>query len=430
MNISVIGTGYVGLVSAACFADIGNKVICVDNNKEKIENLIKGIMPIYEDGLEEICIRNHKNGNLTYTTDIKMAVEESQVIFIAVGTPPQKDGDVDMSAIYEVAKNIGEYINGYKVVVNKSTVPSGTQKLVTDIINSCQPKHTFDVISNPEFLREGTAIFDTLNTDRIVIGADNPAAADVLLKIYEPINTEKMVISPESAELIKYASNAFLATKIAFINEIANICDLSGANIDDVSRGMGLDKRISPHFLNAGIGYGGGCFPKDTQAMVKIAQKYNYDFQILKSVIAANQKQAYVVIDKLKTARPNIKGMRIAILGLAFKPNTDDIRGAASIGIIEELLKSEANIIVFDPLAMENAKKIQKNVLYANDVYEAISGAEVIIIVTEWEQFKQLDLARVKELMKNNVIIDGRNIFLPETMMNFGFEYYSVGRNN
>jgi UDPglucose 6-dehydrogenase len=348
VNISVIGTGYVGLVSGVCFAELDHKVICVDISEEKINMLNQGIMPIYEEGLEEMCNRNKDAGRIEFTTDLEHGVRNSDIIFIAVGTPSLPNGQADLSQVEDVARNIAKHMNGYKIIVNKSTVPVGTQKIVTQIINdNLVEQHDFDVVSNPEFLREGTAIFDTMNTDRVVIGTDSEKAAKIMEELHKPFNAPILIVDPESAEMIKYAANAFLATKISFINEIANICERVGANVESVAKGIGLDKRIGDKFLNAGIGYGGACFPKDTKALVKIAEKAGYEFKIVKSIIEVNNNQKIRPFEKLKEKIGELKGKKIGIWGLAFKPNTNDMREAPSLDIINRLILEGARVIAY-----------------------------------------------------------------------------------
>lgn len=427
MNITIVGTGYVGLISGVCFAETNNHVVCVDSNEDKIKKLNNGIMPIYEKELEDMCTRNYKEGKIEFTTDMKYAIQKAEVIIIAVGTPSLPNGDVDLSFVYDVSKLIGKYINGYKVIVNKSTVPVGTQKMVTKIISKIQQKYPFDVISNPEFLREGTAIYDTMHMDRVIIGSESKKATEIVIKLHEPFCKNILVTDPESAEMIKYAANSFLATKITFINEIANICSKVGADVKKVAEGIGMDPRISPHFLNAGIGFGGGCFPKDTRALVKIAEKNGYNFSILNSVIEANNRQKTIVIDILEEALNTIKDKTIAILGLSFKPNTNDIRESPAIEIIKAIQKKYGKVKVYDPAALEEAKKILIDVKYAVDEYDAVRDSDAVILVTEWEEFRKMDLYKVRELMKSPVFIDGRNVYDPSNMKKNGFQYYCIG---
>jgi len=431
MNICIVGTGYVGLVTGTCFADLGNKVICVDKDKEKIGKLNEGIMPIYEPDLEEMVEENIESGRLDFTTDMKYGVENSDMIFIAVGTPSLPDGDVDLSFVKAAAEEIARYMNGYKVIVNKSTVPVGTQKLVRRIIQErLIVDYDFDVVSNPEFLREGSAVYDLMNADRVVIGTDSRRAADIMVELYKPMGCPVMVTDPESAEMIKYASNAFLAAKVTFINEIANICEMAGGNVNEVARGMGLDSRISDKFLSAGIGYGGSCFPKDTKGIVKMGEKAGYSFEIVKSVIEVNERQKLKPVEKLKLALRDIKGKTICILGLAFKPGTDDMREAPSIDIINVIQALGGNIKAFDPEAMTSAAEILENVEYCSDAYKAVESADAVVLVTEWAEFKELDLRRVRQLVRRPVFIDGRNVFEPDKMKELGFEYCCIGKKN
>lgn len=430
MNLCVIGTGYVGLVTGAVFADLGNNVTCVDKDASKIAMLLDGRMPIYEPGLEEMVQRNVADHRLAFSTDIGRAVAGAEVIFIAVATPPDSNGDADLSAVKEAAETIARNLNGYKVIVNKSTVPVGTGDLVTEIIemNRRRADVTFDVVSNPEFLREGSAIHDTLHPDRIVIGAPSQNVAMRLLELYAPLERPMIITDVHSAEMIKYASNAFLATKISFINAIANICELAGADVVQVAKGMGCDRRIGHEFLNAGLGYGGSCFSKDAQSLINTAQKLGYDFGLLRSVVQVNADQPLRFVDKIRKALGSLDGKRIAVLGLAFKPNTDDLRDARSLDIVARLIAENARVAAFDPIAMENARKVFPQIQYCANAYDAAEGAHALAVVTEWNEFKHLDLARVKESMAVPIIVDGRNIYDPQRMRRLGFEYHSVGR--
>lgn len=430
MKITVFGAGYVGLVTGACLSDLGNDVILVDINEEKINNLNKIILPIYEPGLEEIIRRNYDKKRLFFTTDSALAIKNAEIIFIAVGTPQAEDGRADLTAVRSVASNIGKYINNYKIIVNKSTVPVGSGDLVANIISANQEgeKIDFDVISNPEFLREGCAIQDFMQPDRIIIGSPNNKASQIIVDLYNPLETTVLVMDVRSAEMVKYASNSFLATKISFINEIANICELVGADVGLVAGGMGLDKRIAHGFLHAGIGFGGSCFPKDCQALIKTAKEVNYDFKILRSTLETNYIQRTYFIQKINNILGNLNGRRLGALGLSFKSNTDDMRDAPSINIINELVKNGAQITAFDPVAMEEAKKYIFGINYATSSYQAAEGSEALIILTDWNEFKQLDLLKIKELLSSPVIIDGRNIYVPEKMKDLGFKYYAVGR--
>lgn len=425
----MVGTGYVGLVSGTCFAEMGNEVTCVDNDIEKIEMLKRNIMPIYEPGLGELVGKNQAEGRLSFSTDLSKAVKESEVIFIAVGTPSLPNGEADLQYVDAVAAQIGQSINGYKLVVNKSTVPVGTGDRVKKLISqNLVGKHDFDVVSAPEFLREGCAINDTLFPDRIVIGASSNKAANIMKELHKGFNAPILLTDVRSAEMIKYASNAFLATKISFINEIGNICEKVGADVIKVAEGMGYDKRIGHRFLMAGIGYGGSCFPKDTKALIQIAGNADHDFELLRSVVKVNQIQRYKPIKKLISILGELRGRTVGILGLAFKPNTDDIREAPSIEIISELKRLGVKVRAYDPIAMEQAKGIIKGIEYCSDPYATASGADAIVIVTEWEEFKQLNLDRVRELLNIPVVIDGRNIYDPLEMQRMGFIYAGIGR--
>lgn len=430
MNLCVIGTGYVGLVTGTVFADLGNNVVCCDNDASKIDMLDRGEMPIYEPGLEEMVKRNVEDGRLTFSTDLDKAVRDSEVVFIAVGTPTGNNGYADLSAVKDVAKVIARNLDRYKVIVNKSTVPVGTGDLVREIIdiNKVRLDVEFDVVSNPEFLREGNAINDTLRPDRIVIGAPSQNVAMRILELYAPLERPMIITDVHSAEMIKYASNAFLATKISFINAIANICEIAHADVVQVAKGMGLDKRIGHEFLSAGLGYGGSCFGKDTSCLVSTAQKLGYDFTLLSNVIEINDQQPTRFTDRIKAALGSLKGKNIGVLGLAFKPNTDDLRDAKSLQIISNLLAEGANVRAYDPIAMPNTKKIFPQIEYCENAYDTANGADVLLIVTEWNEFKYIDLSRLKELMAQPIIFDGRNIYDPDRMCRLGFDYYCVGR--
>ncbi len=434
MNICVIGTGYVGLVTGTCFADFGVNVSCVDKDVEKIQTLKRGEIPIYEPGLKELVDKNINEKRLNFTTDLSEAIKKSLVIFIAVGTPPKGDGSADLSYIEEVARTIAKNLNGYKVIVTKSTVPVGTGSLIEGIISKEQGgNHKFDVASNPEFLREGSALEDFMRPNRVVIGARSPQAVAILKDLYSPlylIETPFVVTDIETAELIKYASNAFLATKISFINEMANICERVGADIHMVARGMGLDHRIGSKFLHPGPGYGGSCFPKDTMAITKIARANGYTFKIVEAVIEVNDRQRELMIGKIKGLTGSLKGKQIGVLGLAFKPNTDDIRESPAIDIVEKLMAEGAEVKAYDPAGMENAKKVMPGIKYCSDTYEVAEGSDALVILTEWNQFRKLDLARIKKLLKSPKVIDLRNIYEPEAMAKLGFEYASVGRSD
>ena len=432
MNICVVGTGYVGLVTGACFAEFGLNVTCADNDQKKIEFLQKSRAPFFEPGLEELIRKNAKEGRLSFTTKIDQAVAKALVIFIAVGTPSQKDGSVDMTYIDEVARSIGENLNGYKVVATKSTVPVGTGERIRKIIEQySKEKIDFDIVSNPEFLREGAAIEDFLRPNRVIIGASSNQAIAILKDLYSPlylIETPFVITNIETAEMIKYASNAFLATKISFINEMANLCEKVGADVNVVAKGMGLDQRIGSKFLHAGPGYGGSCFPKDTAGLAKIGEKHGYRFEIIQSVIKVNEKQKERMVEKIKEAMGKLKGKKIAVLGLSFKPNTDDLREAPALKIIPALQRCGAKISVYDPKAMESARQVFKKVAYGKDAYDAAKGSDAVVIITEWNQFRNLDLGRLKNLMKTPVFIDLRNIYEPAKVRETGFKYVAVGR--
>jgi len=431
MKISVIGTGYVGLATATVFAELGNDVIGADIDIDKIDKLNNGIMPIFEPGLQELVERNVKEKRLRFTHNNKEVIGHGDVIFICVGTPPKDNWEVELKYVENVALEIAQNIRSYKVIVHKSTVPVETGDKVKKIIkDNIKENVDFDVVSNPEFLREGTAIEDTLEPDRIVIGADSKKAIEIMKKLYSPIKAPLIITDIRSAELIKHASNAFLATKISFINSVARICELSGADVEKVADGVGYDKRINRYFLNAGIGYGGSCFPKDSQAFVKIAEKYGYDSKLLKATNEINEDQKKHFVGMVKKALNSLNDKKIGILGLSFKPNTDDMRFAPSIYIIQELQKEGGKIKAYDPEAMEKAKTIFSDVEFCKDPYEIAKDSEVLLILTEWNEFKELDLKKIKSLMKTPLIIDGRNIYNPEDIKKEGFTYISVGREH
>jgi UDPglucose 6-dehydrogenase len=499
MNISIIGSGYVGLVTGTCLADFGLSVTCVDQDETKISLLNSGGVPIYEPNLAPLIEKNISAGRLTFTTDLEKAVKESKVIFIAVGTPSNDDGSANLVQIEEVAKQIALSINNYKVIVIKSTVPVGTTRKIKEIINKYQTlslrategsaaippsvipassfvipakagihssspspssrdsssspsplrgdsssfpsplrgegrvrvKYPFDLVSNPEFLREGSAVYDFTHPDKIVIGTESPKALKIMQEIYRPlylIDTPFVITTPETAELIKYACNAFLATKITFINEIANLCDKVGADVHQIAKAMGLDGRISPKFLHPGPGFGGSCFPKDTEALCSMADSFGYEFKTLQAVISANKRQRELMVDKIKHHLGDLKGKTIAILGLAFKQNTDDIRQSPSIDIIQLLLKEGAQIRCFDPLAMENSRRILPTLIYCQDEYETAQASDALVIATEWNQFRNLDLLKIKKLLKSPILLDLRNLYEPAALKSLGFIYEGVGR--
>jgi UDPglucose 6-dehydrogenase len=426
----VVGTGYVGLVTGAVFADLGNDVVCVDNDRAKVEALKAGRMPIYEPGLEEMVARNAGDQRLAFTTDLVAGIRHGDVIFIAVGTPPKDSGETDLSHVESVAAEIGRYMDRYKVVVNKSTVPVGTGELVREVIIRHQPRPVeFDVVSNPEFLREGSAIEDTLRPDRIVIGAPTQQVAMTLVELYAPIERPMIITDLPSAEVIKYASNAFLAAKISFINAIANICEAAGANVTQVMKGMGLDPRIGGAFLQAGLGYGGSCFPKDVDSLIHTAGRLGYDFKLLRSIVEINRERATHLVEMMAKALGPLDDKTIAVLGLAFKPNTDDMREAKSVEVVQLLHSAGARIRAYDPVAMDNAKPLlPPSVTFSDSPYEAADGAHAVVLVTEWNEFKYLNLERLRGLLKRPVIFDGRNLWEPDRMRRLGFEYHSVGR--
>ncbi len=429
MKIAIIGAGYVGLVTGACFAELGNKVICVDNDPEKIALLKKLKMPFFEKGLDKMVKKNVIAGRLVFTDSIEHAVKKSIIIFICVGTPPKQNGEADLSYIENVAAAIAKNMLSYRLIIEKSTVPVETGKWIEHTVKINNKKGIeFDVASNPEFLKEGTAIYDFMHPDRIVIGAESEKAKKLLAKLYKPIKAEIVITDIKSAELIKHASNSFLATKISFINSIANICEKTGADIEKVSYGMGLDKRIGRAFLKSGIGYGGFCFPKDLDAFIHISDKMGYEFSILKSVRSVNEDQKQVFLKKIEKELWIVKDKTIGVLGLAFKPNTDDMRFAPSIDIINSLAQSGARIRAYDPKALEKARPLLKGVTFCKDPYDAAKNSDALLILTEWQEFKHINLSRVKKLLKNPLIIDGRNIFDPAKMRKLGFKYISIGR--
>jgi len=432
MNICVIGTGYVGLVTGACLAEFGMNLICVDNDIQKIDLLKQGKITIYEPGLDNLVAKNTKEGRLRFSSSIEEGVKSSLVILIAVGTPSREDGSADLRFVEEVGKEIATWMDGYKVAVMKSTVPVGTARWLKGLIQKHQPQLTpFDIVSNPEFLREGSAIEDFMRPDRVVIGAESEQAVAIMKDIYSAlylIETPFILTSLESAEMIKYATNGFLATKVTFINEIANLCEKVGADVHHVAKAMGLDGRIGKKFLHPGPGYGGSCFPKDTRALSKIAHEKGYTFRVLDSVIQANEDQKKRMVAKIKEMVGDLRGKKIGILGLSFKPNTNDIRESSSIAIIRGLLEMEAKVKTFDPAAMEEAKAILPEVEYGKDAYDVASGADALVLVTEWNQFRRLDLLRIKALLKEPIFIDLRNVYDPAHMKRLGFRYCGVGR--
>ena len=431
MRIAVIGTGYVGLVAGACLAETGNQVICVDKDEAKIGKLRRGKIPMYEPGLEELVARNKKEGRLSFTNTLERAVRQSQIIFIAVGTPQGEDGAADLQHVLGVAREIGRAMNGYKVIVDKSTVPVGTSVKVSDVIRR-ETTHPFSVVSNPEFLKQGAAIEDFLKPDRVVIGAEDPRAADLMVELYKPFTRTGapiMVMDCASAELCKYAANAMLATRISFMNEVANVCELFGANVDEVRRAIASDKRIGPAFLFPGIGYGGSCFPKDVKALIRFSGEREYDFRILKAVEDVNESQKTRMLARMEKHFGSLKGKRIAVWGLAFKPRTDDMREAPAIPMIKGLLGKGARVQAYDPEAMEVARDIfGSKVELARSGYEALKGADALVVATEWNEFREPDFGRIKKLMREPVVFDGRNIYTPDVLRAQGFTYFSIGR--
>ncbi len=431
MNISFIGHGYVGLVTAAVFADLGNTVWIVGRTNEKIENLKQGIMPFYEPGLEETVRRNLSAKRMRFTVNYQEAVSSSEVIFIAVGTPPKKNGEADLTSVFIAANEIGKNLEKYAVVVTKSTVPPGTNKRVNELINKVKSDHVkFDIASCPEFLREGTALQDTLQPDRVVIGTESEKAKKILIDLHKPINGKYVVCNVETAEMIKYASNSLLSTKISFANAIALLCEKVGADAEVVLEGVGLDKRLGRAFLYPGVGYGGSCFPKDVKALIALADKLGYNFTLLKAVDEINVQASRNFVGKIKRTLKPLQGKTVAILGLAFKPNTDDMREAPALIIIQALQKEGVNIKVYDPIAMANANKLLQDVTFCKNAYDAASGSHGLVIVTEWNEFRQLDLNKIMSLLKSPNIFDGRNIYDPVILKQMGFNYYGVGRKN
>lgn len=435
MKITIIGTGYVGLVTGACLADLGNTVYCIDRDKKKINSLKNGKITIYEPGLEEMVKKNTKERRMFFSTSINSAIKKSDLIFICVGTPPKENGEADLTDIENVARTIAKSMNSYKLIVEKSTVPVETGEWVKHTINASKKRGIkFDVASNPEFLREGTAIEDFMYPDRIVIGVESAKAKSILSELYRPLGAEIVATDIKSAEIIKHASNSFLATKISFINAISVICERAGADIEQVARGMGLDKRIGCNFLNAGVGFGGSCFPKDLSAFIHIAEKLGYKFDILREVKKINEEQKSIMIKKISKLVWNIQGKTIAILGISFKPNTDDIRSAPSIDVIKRLIAQGAKINAYDPEAMEGAKQEfsskteKKSITYCKNAYDAAKGSDCLVILTDWNEFKELDFKKIKGLLKHPFIVDGRNIYDPKKMKMMGFIYEAMGR--
>ena len=428
-TICIIGSGHVGLVTGACLADLGNRVICMDDDVTKIDTLRKGMTPFYEPGLEEMAQRNMNRGMLSFTTSIAEGIKQAELVFICVGTPPKSSGEADLSYVEMAFKRAANAIDSYKVIVEKSTVPvrRGNWIKKTMKLNS-RRNFAFDVVSNPEFLREGTAIHDFMHPDRIVIGAESERAANTVTDLYKPLNAPILVTNIETAELIKHASNSFLALKISYINAIANICEKVGADVVKVAEGMGYDKRIGREFLEAGVGYGGYCLPKDLAAFIRTAEEAGYDFELLRNVQKINDSQRQQIVSKAKGILRNLNGKTIGVLGLSFKPNTDDLREAPSIDIIRRLQQERVRIKAYDPQAMENAKAILDDVEYCKDPYDVARDSDALILITEWDEFRSLGLSRIKGLLKQPVVIDGRNVYEPEKMKQLGFVYQGVGR--
>lgn len=429
MDISVVGAGHVGLVTGACFAELGHQVVIVDNDTKRITNLKKGIMPYYEPGLEELVKRGVKKKRLTFTTSIKEGVQKTTIIFIAVGTPQKATGEADLAYVENVACSIAEHLPGYRLIVEKSTVPVQTGKWIAHTIKTyLKKKHPFDVASNPEFLREGTAIEDFMKPDRVVLGVESQRARDLLVELYKPLGGQLVVTDINSAELIKHASNSYLSMKISFINAVGEVCERAGADVQQVADGMGLDPRIGRSFLNAGAGYGGFCFPKDVEAFIKISETLGYDFELLKAVRNINEAAKKNFAHKVQKALWVVRGKTIGVLGLAFKPNTDDMRYAPAIDVIEYLQGEGATVKAYDPQAMHEASKLLPNTKLCKDAYEVAKGADCLAILTEWNEFKELDLKKIKKLLKQPLIVDGRNIYDPAKMRALGFRYIGVGR--
>jgi len=431
VQIAVIGTGYVGLVTGAGLADFGNDVTCVDIDVSKIDALKQGKIPIYEPGLDTLVSKNVQEGRLNFTTDLPNSIRAARAIFIAVGTPPRPDGSADLRYVEDVARAIAQHMNGPKLVITKSTVPIGTGRMIEGILAQAGNGYTASVVSNPEFLREGSAIEDFMKPDRVVVGASDRESVELMKEIYAPLHSLEIpfvVTNVESSELIKYASNGFLATKISFINEIAVLCEKIGGDVHDVAIGMGLDSRIGPKFLQAGPGFGGSCFPKDTLAVADIARQYDYNFQIIEAVLRVNHDIKERMVDKVAEALGDANGKTVGLLGLAFKPETDDMRDSPTIPLIAGLQKRGAAIRAYDPQAMDNARMMFENVTFCRDAYDAAKDADVLVIATEWNEFRALNLARIKSLVRQPLIVDLRNVYDPQRMKTEGFRYFSVGR--
>ncbi len=431
MRIAVIGTGYVGLVTGVVLADLGNYVTCVDNNSEKIEKLRQGISPIYEPGIEEMIERNLLEKRLSFSTTVAEAMDSAELVFIAVGTPSMPDGSPDLRAVEAVATEIGRSLTSYTVIVNKSTVPVGSGEMVENLIlrSGADPAH-FDVVSNPEFLREGSAIHDAMNPDRVVIGAKSREAAARLIELYEPLNAPVLITDLESAELIKYASNAFLATKISFINAVSRLCELSGGNVADVAKGMGLDARIGPQFLGAGLGWGGSCFPKDVLGLIDTARQLGYRFSLLEAVDQINEEQTHHFIERMRSALGGFEGKTVGLLGLAFKPNTDDIRYAKSLVIMDAITEGGGTVRAFDPVAMEHVRALRPDTTYTHSAFDTAEGCDAVVLVTEWNEFKQIDLKRLAACMRGDLLCDGRRVYREQAVRDAGLRYLVVGQRS
>ncbi len=431
-DVCVVGTGYVGLVAGTCISDFGLNVTCVDSDKKKIALLNKGICPIYEIGLEELIKRNQIKGRLRFSTNLKEAVEQAEVVFLAVGTPPGKDGYPDASALEKAAVQVAGYLKGYKVITNKSTSPVGTGRRLKKLIQENSKRGVkFDIVVNPEFLREGSSVEDFMRPDRIILGSDSKKALQIMREIYRPlylIETPFVLTDFETAELIKYATNCYLATKISFINEMANLCELTGADVQTVAKAMGLDKRIGPKFLHAGAGFGGSCLPKDLAGLNAIARRAGYDFKIGEAVLEVNQERKEIIVAKVKQLVGDLKGKKIGILGLSFKPNTDDIREAPAIYVIKKLQVEGAKIKAYDPVAMPEAKKMLKGAEFATDAYRCAEKADALVLMTEWNELRELNLERIKKLMRKPNLVDARNVYQPDRVKKLGFAYLSIGR--
>jgi UDPglucose 6-dehydrogenase len=433
LKICMVGTGYVGLVSGACLADFGNRVICVDIDEARLASIRDGVMPIYEPGLKELVARNHSAGRLLFTSDLEGAVEDSLVVFSAVGTPEREDGSCDLSAVHQVARDVASHMNEYKVFVQKSTVPVGTSEAVGKIIRENLGKQVeFDRVSNPEFLREGSAIEDFMRPNRVVIGVESDRAREIMREIYRPLyllETPIVFTTIRTAEIIKYASNAFLATKISFINEIAELCEKVGADVDEVAKAMGLDRRIGAKFLHAGVGYGGSCLPKDVAAIIHTADDAHVPLRIIRAAADVNRALMDRLMDKISAELPSLKGATIAVLGVSFKPNTDDVRESPAVRLIDRLLVAGARVRAYDPVALGNVRRIYgERIRYGTDSYDAVSGADAIVIMTEWNEFRVLDLEGIRTSLRTPLVFDCRNIYQPETMEKMGFRYHSFGR--